>query len=376
MKILYLTTSIAEKDFDYLVENAKVVPNPAGQNFHGKVIASLKTQGSLAVYSLVPNREGVLETAKRFGDKPYRYFFAPSSKISRLLFFPSKMVNSIAKENAGEKDLVIVYDSLNITLAKVAKALAKKLKAPRIAILTDDPDNITGVSATYRSACLKFSKDADGYFTLTKGLNEKFNQKQRPFIIREGVVEKADVKPKVLEKPYLYYGGALFEKDGTKDLISAFIAAKPDYLLVISGHGAYEEKVKEAAKENPNIIYLGQISKQENYAYQKGAALLINPRRYNRELDKVSIPSKVLEYLVNGTCVVSTLSTPLREEFPDDINWVEEDFPSFFAKHIDKQGKLVGLKENKGQEKAEGRLGLKDLGLSLYEFLGSISVKS
>ena len=49
MKVIYLTTHVEESDFLRLVSRAKTAPNPAGQNFHGKIIAALSKYGQVKV---------------------------------------------------------------------------------------------------------------------------------------------------------------------------------------------------------------------------------------------------------------------------------------------------------------------------------------
>lgn len=371
MKILYLTTHVEASDFQILASQASIAPNPAGQNFHGKLIDALAEFDEVNVVSLIPNSENILseKTIPPYRNRGYRYIAPPSLRIAKRLFLHKRIAKEACKEDAD----VVLYDSLNLTLARASKIIAAKLNIPRIAICTDDPANISFAPQTYKEQVVSLSKKADGYFALTEGLVELFNENRRPSLVRPGIIKRTDVPPKNMEKPYIYYGGALFIKDGTKDLIDGYISAKPNLNLIIAGHGPFEGAVIAATKANKNILYLGQISEQENIAYQKGAALLVNPRLYNGKLDRVSVPSKVLEYLTNGKYIASTKSTSLFEDFEPDINWIgdEESFGHFLNRHLTPNGDLIDLKENKSQEILDSRYGLEAIGRSLHSFLES-----
>jgi glycosyltransferase involved in cell wall biosynthesis len=155
---------------------------------------------------------------------------------------------------------------------------------------------------------------------------------------------------------------------GIYDLIKAYEKTKPDYDLVIAGHGASLEPLN-----NPRIKFVGQVSKQTNYALQAHAAALINPRPYDLHLDAESVPSKMLEYLASGKPVISTLHSKLKELFPEEVNWVDGTLLDFFITHLDENRKLIGLKENHSQQKLEELYGLKTQGQRIYSFLQDLS---
>ena len=384
MKIVYLSNHVGQLDFDLIVKNAKVKPNPAGQNFHGKLIDAFASQFEVTCFSLVPTSEDCFK--KKVGIKgngiPHYYFYPPKRKIlPTALTLPGKIIKSATSlfPHIQGDEVLIVYDTLNVALSRTAKKLSRKWQCKRLAICTDDPFNISGVGETYMSSVLSLSKDADGYFCLTKGLEEIFNARNNPYMIHMGIVEETKDLSVPEKEPYIYYGGALFHKDGTDALLGAYQKAKPNCKLIISGHGPSEGKVKEAAKENPNIVFLGQISKQENYAYEAGATLCINPRLYRGYLDKCSVPSKVIEYLSLCSCVASTLSTPIKNIYPEAINWIDSDpekaeelLISFFLSHMDEKGNLSGLKENPVKERILIDYGVINTGKKLAEFISSL----
>ncbi|MBO6285232.1 MAG: glycosyltransferase [Bacilli bacterium] len=369
MEIIYLTSHLYEEDFDKAPKGAKL-PNPAGQNFHGKLLKAFAKVEPTHAFCVLPNVYHHLGT-KSFTSKDgveYHYLVPPTNRYIRALFYPKMAAKKIAPLFQGRK-CVVVFDSLSATLGTIAKTLSEKLSCPKIAILTDDINNITGVDASFAARIHKLVDDSDGAFSLTKGLLDCYQLSEKPHLIQPMLVEKEDVQPIKRNKPYIYYGGALFEKDGTKDLIDSFHSLKPNYDLVISGHGHFEPQVIEAAQANPRIHYLGQVSKKEHYAYIAGAALCINPRHYRKQLDDCAVPSKVMEYLCFGQCIASTTSTPIKESFGDNINWIEGPLESFFMAHLDEEKNLKDLIENKASTMIFEEFGISKTGWNIHQLL-------
>lgn len=383
MRIFYLSNAIEESDFALL--NAKAVrkPNPAGQNFHNKLIHALALSIQTEAYSLIPNQEGWLEakTFDPYGPLRVHYLEGRGNKIARFLSLPKNIAKKIKEDfpDIGESDFVL-YDSLNLTLAKAAKALSKQCGAKRIAILTDDPRNISGTKKAYQKACLSLSSNPDGYFALTKGLVSLFSKSEAPSLVKMGVVEDIPSCPSPLGVPYVYYGGALFVKDGTKALIDSYLIARPNLDLVIAGHGPYESILKEKCKLNKRVHFVGQLNKREHYAYLKNAALLINPRIYSKKLDEVSVPSKVLEYLTSGSTILSTPSTPIFESYENSINLLPNNgedptahLVKFYKEHVGKDGTIRKVKPNMSPSAIKKDLGPYAIGKALVNFLASLN---
>ena len=385
MRIFYLSNAIEESDFALLSAKATNKPNPAGQNFHNKLLHALALFVQTEAYSLIPNQEGWLEakTFDPYGPLRVHYLDGRGNKVFRFLTLPKKIAETIKADfpDLGEGDFVL-YDSLNLTLAKAAAALGKNYGVKRVAILTDDPHNISGTKKTYQRTCVSLSSNANGYFALTKKLVSLFNKKDAPFLIKMGLVEDIPACPSPLGTPYVYYGGALFVKDGTKALIDSYLIARPNIDLVIAGHGPYESILKEKCKLNKKVHFVGQLSKQDHYAYLKNASLLINPRIYSKKLDEVSVPSKVLEYLASGSTILSTPSTPILEAYESSINVLPNNgedptaaLVKFYKEHVGKDGVIVKVKPNMSPSSIKKDLGSYAIGKALIDFLTSLGAR-
>ena len=181
MKIVYLTTAWRKQDYAKALSEGKKVPNPAGQNFHRRLIEGLVGQEgvSLQVYCLVNPVYGYLSLEPHVLKEGSAFTYLPlkSNKLAKLL-----QTGSIARQikKGSEAQAVILYDSLSLASSMVAEKLAKLTSWKRVAICTDNPDNITGSPAYVNAKLLSVTSNADGYFALTKGLAQLFNPSGKP----------------------------------------------------------------------------------------------------------------------------------------------------------------------------------------------------
>jgi glycosyltransferase involved in cell wall biosynthesis len=378
MNVIYLTTAMRDEDFRLLSHLAAKKPNPAGQNFHNKLIRAISLKDQIQVYSIVPSYEHIVYEGNFEGKSviDFFYFEAPKNRFKRYFNLAKTIAKTIEErfDPTTQKDAVIMYDSLNIYLAKASAILSHRLGIKRVAILTDNPDNITGVSHAYVKKVLKLSKGADGFFSLSNSLIDLFNPHQRNFAITEGVVESNPRSFPLYNKPYIYFGGALYIKYGVPALIAAYQLEHPDYDLLIAGHGPYEAEIRAAAFMNPRIIFLGQVGRAENYNYERHAALNINPRRFNEDLDRNSIPSKMLEYLAAGQPILSTRQSRLQTLFPEDVNWIDTGdnmigIKRFFHDHLNDKKKFINLKTNGAEQTVLTRYGLEATSKTIHNLL-------
>ena len=369
MKIAYFTSHVYEPDF-VSAPALGTRPNPAGQNFHEKVIRALAKFAEVHVYSYVPLSLDLPE--KDFtinGGIHYHYVKTSENKFARALFGPSKL----ASRAKGNRCDAVFFDSLNRSAAKAALKYSASANCPSVCILTDHPSNITGISNRYGASLLNTSAKASGCFALTPKLVEAFGFLAKPHIIQPVLVDTEPVEPYVHPRPYIYYGGALFVKDGLADLINAYYSTSPKYDLIIAGHGPYEAEVIRFAEKDPHIIFRGQIGKNEHLSLIAGSALAINPRRYSKEIDDYAVPSKVMEYLCYAPCIASTSSAPLKEHFRGDINWIREGTLAFFKEHLADNGLFAGMKKNTAVGHIDSLFGIDKTSADLQQFLANLT---
>lgn len=126
-------------------------------------------------------------------------------------------------------------------------------------------------------------------------------------------------------KKTILYTGTLTYYDGTKELLEAMTLLNPDdYELQIYGKGPEESLVRQYQERYPHIRLMGYVPYTQMPAIMAGADLLINPRIDNPLTDVFGFPSKMVEYLLSGTPVLTTRFAALPEDYLPFIHTIEE----------------------------------------------------
>lgn len=330
MRIIYFTTSIEEHDYESFSKQWKIALNSSNQNFHNKIIRSLAITNKVDVVSVRPFSHSKCEIhklkpeTKNDGNITWHYLGISRIKVFRY---------SGAKKQAGRlfrsdkcEDTIVLSDTINPNVIRLATRFAKRKKLKIVGICTDSPSNITGTSRAYSLFLLKQSKDLNGYISLTESLNELFNEREKPHTVIEGIVENDIPKSENKYGEYFYFGGALLPRYGVYQLIKAFQKLeRKDIKLLVCGHHGDERKLNEAIGDNKNILYLKMLPVKEVLTLESNAILNINPRPYSEDLDRYSIPSKTLEYFSTGRLTLSVRNTKLQSIFGEDAIWVKSD---------------------------------------------------
>lgn len=350
MNIIYLTTSFEKNDYEVFAKEATSLPNPASQNFHRRMIESLRLKNEVEVVSLAP-----INGANDIHNGNHYHYIGSSKGIFHSVISRSIALFKEAEKLFPDSKPIIIFDPLNLSLARAAKILGKKRGLKRLALLTDNPNNLTRTSNLYSKGVFHYAKDIDGSIALTKSLVLTYHLIEKPYAIILGIATAEGNKDEAPKSRYIYFGGALYERYGITDFLKAFIKAKPDYDLLISGHGPAGQDVMSSSKKNSRIHFLGQVSALQNATLEEGASLLINPRRNNPKIDLESVPSKMFEYLSTASPILSTPNPYFLDEYPNDINWVnnsgEKALELFLLDHLDKNGNLINLIPNHAREK-------------------------
>ena len=323
--------------------------NPANQNFYYRLSKALSSQCDVLHLST----------------------FSSDVQDDRFVYQTELFADKI-RENAIK---TLIFDSLSVKCTRLALSLRKQTGVKIIAVCTDNPSNISNVPFYYPIACKFFARKANGYICLTQALNALFNPKGKPVYYQFGILDEDEIKPHKAERPYLYFGGALYERYGVLDLIEAYESLQPNVDLVLSGHGPLEPILKQ--RSSKNLQFLGEISKNEHLSYVAGAIATINPRKFDTHLDPYSVPSKVLEYLAYSDVVISTKSSPLEAHYHDAINWIEGDdnkaaLISFLKSRLDENGNLINLKQNPLKGHINDELGSLKTGKAIFEFINQL----
>jgi len=387
MKILYVSGAMKDGDFNIYVKNAKYHINPSNQNFHYRFLKALATQTAVTALTLRPFTKGLFDFQElksevaMDGNITFEYFPDKAGRIYKLWHRSQNLTKRLSDEiKTLGKDVIILVDAMKFVLAKATLKAAKKNGISVFAIVTDNPHLLSNESRFYVRAIKSLYQKYDGFITLSSGLNELANKKNKPSYVFSGFAEALPELTKPETKPYFFFGGALYERYGVLNMIEAFRQIKTDRELLIAGHGPLIARIQEITKEDTRIHYLGMLSREEVHKYEQHADLNINPRLFDENLDKYSVPSKVLEYLASGAPLLSTLHSALRDEFCGEAIWVKDGSVDelrkamnlFLNVHNDDMKKKALL----AKEKVLAKYGLENQGKLIYEFLVSSSSRS
>lgn len=142
----------------------------------------------------------------------------------------------------------------------------------------------------------------------------------KPYIMIDGgvdddVIAQYQVPVEKSKEKNILFSGALTEYNGIMPLIQAMDQIEDQSIyLDIYGSGYLDENVRMAAKQNSHIRYHGRVANDTVLQRQREAWLLMNPRKVDDIISKVTFPSKTFEYLLSGTPV---LTTPLATYGPE-----------------------------------------------------------
>lgn len=132
------------------------------------------------------------------------------------------------------------------------------------------------------------------------------------------------------------YSGAIIEYNGIKQLLEAAKKVKnPRFRLDIYGDGPLVQYVKDSCKEDSKIRYMGNKPNSEMMEIQQNAALLVNPRLVDEPISKFTFPSKIIEYMLSGTPIITTKLNGLTDEYLKYMFVFEDELPESMAQTID-----------------------------------------
>lgn len=344
MKVLFLGGIFPEGQEAEILNNTKCAVDYAANNFQKKLLKGLAQTGidyeviSAPFIGAFPHQykqikyEGYISQDKNIKYVPFNNIFALRN-FSRAKNV-KKNLQSFIRDKEKEK-LIIIYSAHTPFLKAAAYAKRKDRNIKICNIIPDLPQYMNlnkKKSVLYRigkridiKTFQKFMLHIDSYMFLTEHMATKLDVRNRPVLVREGII--GDIKDIIQNnnldflvnaKKNIVYTGTLNLKYGIKELIDAFISLKnPDYRLIICGKGDGEYYVKEKAIGDTRIEYKGQVSSMQAKEWVNRADVLVNPRQNNEEYTKYSFPSKNIEYLISGKPVVAYMLDGMKDIYQE-----------------------------------------------------------
>ncbi|PKO98507.1 MAG: hypothetical protein CVU13_10135 [Bacteroidetes bacterium HGW-Bacteroidetes-8] len=238
------------------------------------------------------------------------------------------------------KTVILTYNAF-IEISWPAKIISKIFNIPIFCLLADLPLP----SIKYRGFKKIFSvfffyatrlaiKNYAGLIVLNKNA-QQFYASNLPYLnihggINPGDYESISSNNEIIDLPTkerkILYVGSLIEYNGIETLLNAFHKIESKNLtLHIFGDGPMKTLVEHYSKIDDRIIYNGLMHNKSILLMQRKVDFLINARPINSFISKVTFPSKILEYLMSGTPVLSTRLDCLLNEYGQWLNFIGDD---------------------------------------------------
>lgn len=231
-------------------------------------------------------------------------------------------LKKIVQMNLDKKIVLLVFNTYPAPIIAIRKI---KKQFPEV-IVCDVVGDISGQYGLKKEKSLhgklldyvlnkldKMASECDAFALATDNIAKALKIEHKPYVVIEGMYEILNTSDNATqtfqtsdEEKIIFYAGAVLKEYGIEHLLKAFSLIKQDkYKLLIAGNGDAVDLVKDYAKDDNRIKYLGMIPPSEVSKYQKMATVLVNPRTGEHEYVKYSFASKNLECLASGVPYVA-----------------------------------------------------------------------
>lgn len=251
-------------------------------------------------------------------------------------------------EKSEDKDIILVVFNAVPFVSMPINKLAKKYNLKSVCILADPP--VDNIRRSFIGKILREIRDEksirsiqsfDKLVVLNKNASDTFAQ-GIPSIVVDCGIEIDEYRDEFIKKinienqeKKIIFTGTIQEHSGIENLVKAMrFVTDEKAVLYIYGKGPMEEKIKEISKDMKNVCMRGFLPYDEIKKIQKEGYLLVNPSSVDHPINKVAFPSKLMEYMLSGTPVVSNKLECIGEEYNDNIYFFEKDTPECMGEKI------------------------------------------
>ena len=342
-KLLFISCIVPKECRKELVKGAKsLVPYSEAANTYqqsiidglvqNKISFDVFTAPSLPAYPMgyqrlsIPSIKTEVDVKFNLEVIPYSTFFL--WKYTSIEFLLEKRIMKWVKENEGYELSILIYnvDSAFMSAVKSVKRKYPKLKTA--IIITDMMEDINNFASNrnfmkrvqlslHKRKVFNSYEAIDKFILLSELMKERISNCTDNYIVAEGIFtpQKSIQDSDVEKQKFIFYSGALDAYVNIPEMIEAYKQmGNTEYQLVICGDGPLVGYVKEEAKKNEGIVFLGSIPRQEVLEWQRKSSLLVNPRQPS-EITKYSFPSKTMEYFASGTPVLMYKLQGIPDEY-------------------------------------------------------------
>lgn len=363
MKLFYFGSVCSDEIFSQTVKESKVKPSASAQNFESALLKGLGAMDGLELFAVSAesiamypggNRmmlkkridtvaEGVVTHVVPAVNLPFLKQQGHASETAKLL-------KNWLKENRNNTEKCVLVYGLYPAVVKKIQKICKKHSCRCFCVITDVPSTMFTYTRSknlfkrvlgklYRNGAVRMQSEFDGYVYLTEQMSERVAP-GKPYVVVETIADtelfEAVGYPLKKQPPAIVYAGALYKKYGIDLILDVFKSVKSDSELWLFGSGDYEEVIREEEKRDPRIKFFGRVDRETVLKAETEASLLLNLRNSTDEYTKYSFPSKMIEYMLSGTPLLTTALPGIPEEYYPYVYVTERTEPSEIAALIDK----------------------------------------
>ena len=378
MKLFYFGSVCSNEVFNETVAQSRVKPSASAQNFETALIkgfsehegteVTIASAESIAMFPggnrlFLKKRKDVL-TERCFAN------IIPAINLPLLKQVghangAAKLLKKWLRDNESEQEKCVLLYGIYPAVAQKLLQVCRAHNCKIFALITDVPSTMFTYtksknllkrmfSGTYRDLAVSLQDQFDGYIYLTRAMSDEVAP-GKPYVVIETIADtKIFDHVGVVERtspPALMYAGALYKKYGVDLIVDAFERTKSGCELWLFGSGDYESEIMDRAKRNPGIRFFGRVSREEVLKREKEASLLLNIRNADDRYTRFSFPSKMVEYMLSGTPLLTTKLEGIPEEYYSCCHTVSERDADKIAEKIDLI--LAEYNENDIGEKAQ-----------------------
>lgn len=162
---------------------------------------------------------------------------------------------------------------------------------------------VTALAISTHHVLGTWSRCVDRYIALTEFARAKFIEGGLPAskIVVKGNFVDPDPGPGSGDGGYALFVGRLSPEKGVRTLLEAWERSPASLPLRIAGDGPLAPQVREAASRNPNLLWLGEISRAEVLAQMRSARFLICPSTWYESFGLI-----IVEAFATGLPVIAS----------------------------------------------------------------------
>jgi glycosyltransferase involved in cell wall biosynthesis len=181
----------------------------------------------------------------------------------------------------------------------------------------------------------------DALVVVSEKIIQDFAPRVRYSLVEGGLTPEMVAEPSSLDGPdrpdrfTVVFAGSMREWNGVEIMLRAISQLEGErYRFVFAGGGPLSEAVRQAAKEDSRIEYLGFLKLHDLLSIYRQADVLISMRVTKALRTTYFFPSKLMELLASGTPVISTCTGHVEAEFGEFLFPLRNESPEGLAKAI------------------------------------------